>query len=291
MRAGLAALCVSAVSVPAFAQDAREAKPEFKVVHVLANNYLNVRTGPSTNYAVIAGLAANSAGVTMTGDCRGYWCPIQQDAKKGWVFRAYLAAVTPAAPAPAVATKPVAVVPPTKPAVAVAPVPAPAPAPAPVAVAPVPAPKPATPPAKAETAKSLPEIAFEYFIEKGWTAHQAAGIVGNLQTECGPNFHCSIQSGGIAQWRAERVTRFRNVFGYSFHKASFKDQLDYIQWELTHPASPWKDSGRILKGARDEVSAATLFDVHYERSAGTSRGHRIANARTILKRFGHKAAS
>ena len=91
MRAGLAALCVGTVSMPAFAQDGRETKPEFKVVHVSANNYLNVRNGPSTNYAVIAGLPAGSAGVTMTGTCRGSWCPIAQDAKKGWVFRAYLA--------------------------------------------------------------------------------------------------------------------------------------------------------------------------------------------------------
>ena len=144
---------------------------------------------------------------------------------------------------------------------------------------------------KPDAKKSLPEQAFEYFLAQGWSDHQAAGIVGNLQAECGPGLTCSIGSGGIAQWRAERVSRFRNVFGYPFHKATFQDQLAYIQWELTHPNSPWKDSGRILKSAKDAAAAAALFDVHYERSSGGSRGARIANARAILKRYGARTPS
>ena len=130
------------------------------------------------------------------------------------------------------------------------------------------------------------QAAFAFFLEQGWVEHQAAGIVGNLQAECGYALNCSIHSGGIAQWRAERVTRFRHVFGYPLLKATFNDQLAYIQWELTHPKSPWRDSGRILRSAKDAVSAAVLFDVHYEKSSGGSRGARIANARAILKKYG-----
>lgn len=265
-------MCVSVVSVvasPAFAAIEGDSKQTFKVVNVAKNSVLNVRSRPSGN--VIGGLQPDST-IMLTGACRASWCPIQHEAKAGWVYRAYLAATSDAPVAAPVAA-------------------------APARGAPVASAAPALPPAPAAktapkvAAKSPPEIAFEYFLEKGWSAHQAAGIVGNLQTECGANFHCSTHSGGIAQWRAERITRFRQIFGFPFAKASLKDQLDYIQWELMHPNSPWKDSGRILKTAKDEVTAATLFDVHYERSAGTSRGPRIANARAILKRFGAKSAS
>jgi hypothetical protein len=130
-----------------------------------------------------------------------------------------------------------------------------------------------------------------FFLSQGWAEHQAAGIVGNLQAECGHALNCSIGSGGLAQWQAERVTRFRHVFGYPFARATFKDQLSYIHWELTHPKSPWKDAGRILKGAKDAASAASLFDVHYEKSSGGTRGARIANAQAILKKYGGRPAS
>ena len=130
-----------------------------------------------------------------------------------------------------------------------------------------------------------------FFLSQGWAEHQAAGIVGNLQAECGHFLNCSVGSGGLAQWQGERVTSFRHVFGYPFAKATFKDQLSYIQWELTHPNSPWKGSGRILKGAKDAASAASLFDLHYEKSSGGTRGARIANARAILNRYGGRPAS
>ena len=94
-----------------------------------------------------------------------------------------------------------------------------------------------------QATKSPPETAFNVFLSQGWAEHQAAGIVGNLQAECGYALNCSIGSGGLAQWQAERVTRFRHVFGYPFAKATFKDQLSYIQWELTHPTEPLEGVG------------------------------------------------
>lgn len=139
-------------------------------------------------------------------------------------------------------------------------------------------------------ARNRPHAAFLYFVAKGWPEHQAAGIVGNLQAECGPAFTCSLGSGGLAQWRGDRVTRFRHVFGYPFGKASFTDQLAYIHWELAHPNSPWNASGRVLRTAKDAASAAALFDIHYERSAGISRDARMANARAILKQYGGTVA-
>lgn len=272
---GLAIGAVSSVGAhaqtPTPAPEAAK-QPSYKVVKIQRNDGLNVRSGPSTRHGVIGVFHFDTRGIVFTGACQGMWCPVQHETLMGWAYRGYLDTDE----ATAVAAKPVttAAIPPE------------------AAVA-----KPVAPDAKpdakpeAKTPKSLPEAAFLYFVSQGWSEHQAAGIVGNLQAECGPGLNCSIHSGGIAQWRAERVTRFRNVFGYPFAKASFKDQLAYIQWELTHPNSPWKDSGRILKRAGDAASAAALFDIHYERSSGEARGARIANARTILRRFGGKSAS
>lgn len=276
LKAFIAAIGISTCAASiASAQTVSETGPKpataatFKVVKIRADDALNVRSGPSTQFGVIGIFKPDTRGIAITGECKAMWCPVQHEALSGWAYRGYLGKDE-----AVVATNSI-------------PPPAASPAPeAPRATPPAPTPAPAP-----KVVKSLPEAAFTYFIQQGWGEHHAAGIVGNLQAECGPALNCSIGSGGIAQWRAERVTRFRQVFGFPFHKASFNDQLAYIQWELTHPKSPWKDAGRILKNARDAASAASLFDIHYERSSGEARGARIANARTILKRYGGKTQS
>jgi uncharacterized protein YraI len=278
----LSVAAVTALSTHAFAEVQPDAavQPLYKVVKVSAHDVLNVRKGPSTAFPIVTQLPANSEGVKL-GACKGQWCQVSHQVGEGWAFRGYLApqaatqtaSVQPQVPAAMPADKPPLAKPAeTKPADA-----------GQVAAA---APKP-----QPEKPLSPPERAFRYFVEQGWGEHHAAGIVGNLQAECGQMLNCSIGSGGIAQWRAERVTRFHKVFGYPFARAKFTDQLAYIQWELTHPASPWKDSGRVLKRANDAATAAALFDAHYERSAGTTRGARMANARAILKRYGTRTAS
>jgi uncharacterized protein YraI len=272
----IGAVCITSAHAQSPAPAAEPSKPpSFKVVKIQRNDGLNVRSGPSTRYGVVGVFHFDTRGIAFTGACQGMWCPVQHENLKGWAYRGYLDTEETVAVAakPLVTPKPV----------ATAALPPEATVAKPV--------EPEVKKAEPSAPKSLPEAAFRYFVSQGWSEHQAAGIVGNLQAECGPALNCSIHSGGIAQWRAERVTRFRQVFGYPFAKASFKDQLAYIQWELTHPNSPWKDSGRILRRAGDAASAAALFDIHYERSSGEARGARIANARTVLKRFGGKSAS
>lgn len=233
----------------------------FKVVNVSANDVLNIRSGPSADHAIVAELQPDSRGIVVTGSCRAQWCPVQHEIGSGWVNRRFIAGEG----------------------IKLASLPSPC--------SDAFAPERAAPRAGAASGAHPAETAFNFFLAQGWSEHQAAGIVGNLQVECGPAFTCSNGSGGIAQWRGDRVSRFRQIFGYSFSSASLQDQLAYIQWELTHPDSPWKESGFILRNARDEISAASLFDQHYERSAGTSRGQRISNARAILKKYGGRPAS
>ena len=261
---GAACLCAAAIS-PAQAQTVREstsaARQAFMVVKV--HDALNVRSGPSVRFGVINTFQSGTR-VAITGDCRSMWCPVQHESTSGWVYRSYLTSEVTAARPSSPPGNPSAQNP-SRPNLAT----------------------PQRPAKETEAKKMTPaQAAFAFFLEQGWVEHQAAGIVGNLQAECGYALNCSIHSGGIAQWRAERVTRFRHVFGYPLLKATFNDQLAYIQWELTHPKSPWRDSGRILRSAKDAVSAAVLFDVHYEKSSGGTRGARIANARAILKKYG-----
>jgi len=248
-------------------------QPLYRVVKVSAHDVLNVRSGPSSAHGIVTQLPADAEGVKL-GTCKGQWCQVSHQVGEGWAFRGYLAPQAPLQTAS---------LPPQEPNKAATP----PPAAAPQASAPAAAP----PRAQSDAALSPPERAFRYFVEQGWGEHHAAGIVGNLQAECGHQLNCSNGSGGLAQWRGDRVSRFQKVFGYPFARAKFADQLAYIHWELTHPASPWRDSGHVLRRASDAATAASVFDAHYERSAGTTRGARMANARVILKKYGRRTAS
>jgi hypothetical protein len=77
-----------------FAGGAPEAKdavpPAFRVANVDADDVLNVRRGPSTDFEVIGELQPGSRGITITGACRSTWCPVQHQATSGWVNRIYL---------------------------------------------------------------------------------------------------------------------------------------------------------------------------------------------------------
>jgi hypothetical protein len=61
------------------------------VANVERDDVLNVRSGPSTEFDVIAELAPGSRGVSIIGACRAGWCPVQHQAASGWVNRTYLA--------------------------------------------------------------------------------------------------------------------------------------------------------------------------------------------------------
>ncbi len=69
----------------------RPAAPLFVVANVEADDVLNVRSGPSTDFDIVAELQPGSRGVSITGTCRSEWCPVQHALTKGWVNRTYLA--------------------------------------------------------------------------------------------------------------------------------------------------------------------------------------------------------
>src|SRR6478609_2670597 len=98
--------------------------------------------------------------------------------------------------------------------------------------------------AELATAFANDKPAFDFFIGKGLTNFQAAGIVGNLDQESGVN-PSSVQAGGpgrgIAQWsvggRWDSTAGGNNVLAYAASQGksatSLSLQLDFIWLELT----------------------------------------------------------
>jgi hypothetical protein len=127
------------------------------------------------------------------------------------------------------------------------------------------------------------KTAFDYFTSQGWSKAQAAGIVGNLQAESGPNLNTSVvgdggQAYGIAQWHPDRQARFKKAIGRNIKGSSLEDQLAFVQWELTHTET--KAAG-MLRGAKTPAQAASIMDQYYERSSGAHRNKRIAFANNL----------
>ena len=128
--------------------------------------------------------------------------------------------------------------------------------------------------------------AVQFFISKGWTPAQAAGIVGNLQAESGPNLKTnSIGDGGkaygIAQWHPDRQANFKRAYGKDIREAGFKEQLAFVQWELENTE---RKAAAMLRKAETPQQAAWAFDEYYERSSGAHRQKRINNALALAPR-------
>ena len=122
--------------------------------------------------------------------------------------------------------------------------------------------------------------ALKFFISKGWTTEQAAGIVGNLQAESGANLKTDAvgdagQAYGIAQWHPPRQKDFNKTIGKDIRGSSLQDQLTFIDWELNNTE---RNAGRHLRAAKTAEEAAWIMDEYYERSTGAHRQNRINNA-------------
>ena len=127
--------------------------------------------------------------------------------------------------------------------------------------------------------------AMQSFMADGWTREQAAGIVGNLQAESGPNLKTDAKGDGgkaygIAQWHPDRQAQFKRVYKKDIREAGFDEQLAFIKWELANSEAR---AGRLLRQAKTAAQAAAITDIYYERSAGKHRQQRIANAENLVK--------
>lgn len=115
------------------------------------------------------------------------------------------------------------------------------------------------------------EAAMAFYVGRGYTKEQAAGIVGNLiaESKLDPNVKPGDNGTafGIAQWRGERVTRLKRFAAASGKDwQDFETQLAFVDMELqNHETATY----RALKGAKT-VDEATAAFIGYERPAGWS---------------------
>jgi uncharacterized membrane protein YgcG len=145
-----------------------------------------------------------------------------------------------------------------------------------------------------ETALShSPESAFNYFVSRGLTEEQSAGIVGNLMQESNLNPD-TVQLGGgpgrgIAQWSVggrwdttlyDNVTWFACTNGVS--PWAFQTQLDFIWYEL----ETFSEYGLTeLRNAVTVRDATIVFQDRFEQCGRCNQETRVAAAEQVFRDY------
>jgi hypothetical protein len=137
------------------------------------------------------------------------------------------------------------------------------------------------------------EAAYDYFLGKGLTNFQSAGIVGNLDQESGVD-PTSVQQGGpgrgIAQWSVGGrwdTDANDNVLWYTTQQGqsstSLTLQLDFIWYELT----TFSGYGLAALQASTNVTDATVaFETDFEGCGTCDQSTRISYAEGVLSAYG-----
>ena len=140
--------------------------------------------------------------------------------------------------------------------------------------------------------------AFQFFVNKGLTKTQAAGVIGNLMQESNV-MPGAVEPGGagrgIAQWSAGgrwNADHDDNVFWYaSTHggtAGSLTTQLDFIWYELE--TFPGYGLGRLR--ASNTITSATLaFQTDFEACGKCEQSTRIRYAENALSEYGGAGGS
>lgn len=121
------------------------------------------------------------------------------------------------------------------------------------------------------------DTAWNFFISKGFTKEQTAGILGNLQQEHG--FKTSQAAGGlgIAQWIGGRADKLRSKPNH----LDFNVQLQYIMEEFASNESRAYDR---VKAATSVYEATLAFQDGYERCGDCRFATRLGYAQAIYNR-------
>lgn len=83
--------------------------------------------------------------------------------------------------------------------------------------------------------KNKAEQVIDHFMTRGYSADEARAIAANLQGESGFNEKAVGDGGkayGLAQWHPDRQAQFKRVFGKDIRDATFREQMDFVDWEL-----------------------------------------------------------
>jgi len=142
------------------------------------------------------------------------------------------------------------------------------------------------------TAFANDKPAFDFFVAKGLTPFQAAGIVGNLDQESGVN-PASVQFGGgpgrgIAQWSVggRWDSSSPNVLAYATQMGeshlSLNLQLEFIWLELTTVGYGFTQ----LKATTNVTDATIVFMDRYEICGTCASAQRVQYAKNVLAAYG-----
>lgn len=146
----------------------------------------------------------------------------------------------------------------------------------------------------ASAAKNDNETGFDFFVGKGLTQQQSAGVIGNLIQESGSpiNPRADQANGpgkGIAQW--SEGDRWDDLIAYSKKRGesrySLELQLDFIWYELTQYS--WNGLAD-LRGARSVGDATKVFMTKFERCGQCETDRRIRYADDVYSAYGDAAA-
>ncbi len=128
--------------------------------------------------------------------------------------------------------------------------------------------------------RATAENIYKRLLEHGLTPAQAAGVLGNMQVEA-PGLNTGAYNPkegayGLCQWlggRRQNLEAFAAAQGKPV--GDWKTQVDFMMHELRGEESA---AYRRLLATDTPGAAAAVFDEYYERSDGTFRDQRVANA-------------
>lgn len=128
--------------------------------------------------------------------------------------------------------------------------------------------------------------AMQFFMNKGLTREQAAGLVANLQQESGFNPGAIGDGGkafGIAQWHPDRQAAIARRFGKTLQEMSYQEQLEAVWWEMTE--GPERAAGDRLRRTTSARDAGAVVSRYYERpkAADAEAAQRGALAESIYR--------
>jgi len=130
--------------------------------------------------------------------------------------------------------------------------------------------------------------AFDFFVSKGLTDFQAAGVVGNLDQESGMNPTAAQATGpgrGIGQWSLGQ--RWSQAQAYAAQTGrdvwSLDLQLDFLWQELATIPSYGLAA---LRSTTNVADATIVFQDKFERCGTCNTPRRVALAESVLRAYG-----
>lgn len=150
------------------------------------------------------------------------------------------------------------------------------------------------------TGSNPEEQAFSFFVNNGFTAAQAAGIVGNLHVESGlnPQITNGIGAHGIAQWRGNRLN---DLYTWAASQTSTKmknpdyllTQLTFVLHELDGSFSKVGVEVKAVQGndAQAVYKVADIWNREYEVSGSSSQPRAAYGYESVFKRYAGQTQS